>query len=140
MKITITRPVDVDVKYLFASMHVRYWEDATVNDIRETDEAPTIPLRNGDMWDIMIDIEQGRIMNWPVGNTASTYYKVCDEGTYTLTSYDMEGVVIRKSGYVPSMLCPKEDGYGDYVIMDIDENGYIDGWKFDHTYFTTVDD
>ena len=140
MKITITRPVDVDVKYLFASMNVRYWEDATVNGIEETNENPTIPLRNGGTWDIMIDIEQGRIMNWPVGVTASTHYKVCDEGTYTLTSYDMEGVVIRKEGYVPSMLCPKENGYGDYVIMDIDENGYIDKWNFDHRYFTSVDD
>lgn len=140
MKITITRPVEVDVKYLFASMAVRYWEDAILNGIHETDEDPKIPFRNGDMWDIIIDIDEGRIVNWPIGVTASTHYKVCDAGVYTLTSHDMESVVIRKSGYVPPMLCPAEWGYGDYVFMDIDENGFIDGWKFDHEYFTSVDD
>lgn len=32
-------------------------------------------------------------------------------------------------GYVIDMMCPKENGYGDYIIMDIDENGIIQDWK-----------
>ena len=31
--------------------------------------------------------------------------------------------------YVPAFLSPKEESYGDYIIMDIDENGKIDNWK-----------
>jgi hypothetical protein len=26
-------------------------------------------------------------------------------------------------------MCPKENGYGDYVIMDIDKDGKILNWK-----------
>ena len=39
-------------------------------------------------------------------------------------------------GYVPDTLCPKEKGYGDYIVMDIDENGMIEDWDFDIDDFT----
>jgi hypothetical protein len=29
------------------------------------------------------------------------------------------------------MLSPKENGYGDYIIMDIDEFGFIKSWSVD---------
>ena len=31
-------------------------------------------------------------------------------------------------GYAPEFMCPKDRGYGDYIIMDIDENDYIQDW------------
>ena len=31
--------------------------------------------------------------------------------------------------YVPKMLSPKEEGWGDYIIMDIDPDGQIRDWK-----------
>jgi hypothetical protein len=34
-------------------------------------------------------------------------------------------------GYVPSMMCPKDNGHGDYVIMDIGADGTIDKWRVD---------
>jgi hypothetical protein len=34
-------------------------------------------------------------------------------------------------GYVPDTLCPKESGDGDYIIMDINEDGQIHNWEFD---------
>jgi hypothetical protein len=30
--------------------------------------------------------------------------------------------------YVPKMLSPKEEGWGDYIIMDIDTDGQIQDW------------
>jgi hypothetical protein len=32
-------------------------------------------------------------------------------------------------------MCPKENGYGDYVIMDIDREGKIANWKADLSDF-----
>ena len=26
-------------------------------------------------------------------------------------------------------MCPADEGYGDYIIMNIDENGFIKGWS-----------
>lgn len=28
-------------------------------------------------------------------------------------------------------MCPADEGYGDYIIMNIDEDGIIQGWRKD---------
>ena len=38
-------------------------------------------------------------------------------------------------GYVPSMMCPEGDGYGDYVIMKVAEDGTIANWRVDLSEF-----
>lgn len=123
-----------DVRYLEAVMDVRYWEDATVNGVEETNEDPKIPLRQFNTWKIVIDLETGTILDWPKGVTASVFYKVCDSGMYSLMTEDGE-IVFVKRDYVPSMLCPNIDGYGDYVGLDIDENGKIDDFYVNLAYF-----
>lgn len=70
----------------------------------------------------------GQIVNWPTGVTASIHYKVCDDGIYTLLGETMD-VVKAIEGYVPGIMCPEENGYGDYVIMSIAADGLIQGWK-----------
>jgi len=37
-------------------------------------------------------------------------------------------------------MCPKDSGYGDYIIMDIDKNGFIQNWSADFTEFQEEDD
>lgn len=123
----------VDAAYLHADMGVRYWEDARVNGVEEGDD-PTIPFAEGDSWRITIELETGRIVNWPYGVTASTYYKVCDAGVYHLLDAQLAEVA-KKDGYVPAMLSPGGEGFGNYVIMDIDGDGRIDGWHADLSYF-----
>jgi hypothetical protein len=121
--------VEKQVKYLKAEIGVRYWEDADVNGT-EDEDGSLIPCRVGDSWCPLIDLETGTICDWPEGTTASTHYKVCDAGVYHLL--DAEKNVVRSiNGYVPKIMCPKESGYGDYVIMDIDAAGKIGQWKVD---------
>ena len=129
MKFEKKEIVEYDVDKIRCMMGVRYWEGAYVNGEEDTD-GDKIPLRKGDTWDITIDLESGTIENWPKNVTASVDYKVCDAGVYRLVSTD-GNVVVERDGYVPSFLCPTKSGYGDYVIMDIDENGYIDNWGVD---------
>lgn len=43
-------------------------------------------------------------------------------------------MVIDGDGYVPDFLCPKSEGYGDYIIMDIDSNGFIKNWDMNKVY------
>lgn len=124
MKITVQR--EIEVTHLVASMGVRYWEDATVNGVKDT-AGELIPLRVGDRWDLVINLETGKITGWPQGTTASVHYKVCDNGSYQLHP----GGDVHAQCYVPYCLSPKENGHGDYVIMDIDENGVIQDWEPD---------
>jgi len=136
---TVTTTQQTPVKLLFAEMQVRYWEDAKVNGEEEDNDAPKIPLRDGEMWSINIDLATGVIAGWPDGVTAETHYKVCDAGVYHAVSEDGSRVA-SKDGYVPSMLSPGGSGYGDYVIMKIDGSGKIENWSADLSYFETDED
>ena len=132
----------VNVKFLHARCGVRYWEDATVNGVRDTDGS-RIPCREGTSadndhlgggtWRLLIELDTGRIIDWPQGTTARVHYKVCDDGTYELLDAE-RNVVKRIDGYVPSM-CPDDNGYGDYVIMTIGVDGIIANWRADLTSF-----
>lgn len=129
MIVTIKVEKEVDVKTLSVKAGVRYWEDATVDGVEDT-EGTLIPCRDGRYWCPEIDINNGEILNWKRGVKADVHYKVCDDGTYNLK--DSDGVIVSEiDGYVPSTMCPKGKGYGDYIKMDIDENGMIANWIFD---------
>lgn len=62
------------------------------------------------------------------GFNADVHYKVCDDFQCDILDKDMD-VIESYDGYVPKVMCPKDNGYGDYIIMDIDENGFIQGWN-----------
>lgn len=121
------------IEKLQAEIRVRYWEDASVNGA-EDEDGNLIPCRDGDTWNPIIDFESGKILNWEDGKTAEIHYKVCDEGVYRLV--DEKGNVVKeKEGYVPSIMYPEGDGFGDYVIMKVNCDGTICNWKKDLTCF-----
>ena len=133
MKVKQTIQVERDVQYLKANLGVRYWEDATVNGKEEEgNNTPTIPctevIDNELRWVLLIDVESGIIQNWTQGVTASVHYKVCDDGMYALLTAEHE-VISEVGKYVHDILAINDDGCGDYVIMNIDENGKIEDWQ-----------
>lgn len=138
MKLTIKKEVEVDVKTLHVRAGVRYWEDATVNGV-EDEQGDLIPCRDGEDWKPIINIETGQITNWEEGKIADIHYKICDDGDYYLKD-DKDEEIIHQEGYVPKLLCPEENGYGDYIIMKVDENGFIKNWKFDVSDFIEDED
>ena len=113
--------------YLEVQAGVRYWEDATVNGTEDAD-GTLIPLRNGDKWCPVIELQTGRVLNWPANVTADIHYKVCDDGDYSLLADDRR-VIASIDGYVPEILSPKSPGYGDYVIMNVGPDGVIAGFR-----------
>jgi len=127
MKVHIKTTKEVEIKTLVIHANVRYWEDATING--ESDEdGNIIPCKDGNLWKPIIDIDSGIIQNWDKGNKASIHFKVCDEGSYYLQDEEGNIILSIEANYVPRIACPKENGYGDYIIMDIDENGQIARW------------
>lgn len=133
MKIKLKIEKEFEAKYLLAEVGVRYWEDAIVNG-EEDEKGTLIPCRDGKYWMPLIDIDKGVVTNWVKGYTASIHYKCCDDGLYTLYDDYKRDITFIK-GYVPKIMCPKRNGYGDYVIMDIDCNGKIENWKADLSDF-----
>jgi len=128
MKTTIKVEKEVEIKILEVKAGVRYWEDAEVSGV-DGDKGYLIPCRKDDYWYPVIDFDNGIILNWTKGLTAKVHYKVVDNGSYYLKDENGEVVLKIEDNYVPSCLCPKEEGYGDYIIMDIDENGVIADWE-----------
>lgn len=129
MKATIKVEKEVELETLHVEAGVRYWQDTEVNGEPDTEDGDNIPCKEGELWKPVIELNTGRIKNWEIGKTADVHYKVCDDGSYCIK--DQEGNVVLKieRDYVPKMLCPEESGYGDYIIMHIDENGMIRGWR-----------
>ena len=115
--------------FLGVAAKPRYWEDATVNGVTDTEDGQLIPFKDGDVWKLHIALSDGRVLGWPVGTTAEVHYKVCDDGQYWLE--DADGNCAKWTGdYVPDdLLAIEESGYGDYIIMKISAEGMIEGWK-----------
>lgn len=117
-------PTEINV---YAS--VRYFEDGKVNGEVDDNENPKMPCVSFDCWEPRINIATGQILNWEKGVTAKIYYKVCDECRISIVAG--ENIVYDEEDYVPDFLCPDEEGYGDYIIMSIDADGYINNWNHD---------
>lgn len=139
MKIEVIQRKEVDVKYLQVEAGVRYFEDASVNGEPDSEESPRMPFADGQSWRPLIDVDTGKIVDWPEGVTADVHYKVCDAGVYVLLDAD-RSEVHRSEGYVPGIMSPGGTGYGDYIIMSIDGAGQIAKWRADLSDFELEDD
>lgn len=127
MKKMIIAQKEVELKTLHVAALVRYWEDGEVSGVEDT-EGELIPCREGELWKPIIDLDTGVILNWEKGKSAKVHYKVCDCGSYYIKDANDETILSMEQEYVPAMLCPIEPGYGDYIIMEINEEGKIKGW------------
>jgi hypothetical protein len=111
-------------KILKCKLGVRYWENSTIDGIEDVN-GDLIPGRMGDYWCPEINVQIGQIINWEMGKVADIHYKVCDDGEYELLD-DRGYVIVSNDSYVPDCLSPKAEGYGDYVIMNVNEEGLIE--------------
>jgi hypothetical protein len=132
---------------IIADIEVRYWNDSEVNGKEDIDfcktkgegypimpcatqvkAKPTSCIYSDHWrWRPIINIEKGQVLNWQQGIIANVFYKVCDGFACSFTDYSSASI-LDYEGYVPNFMCPKDEPDGDYIIMDIDENGYIKGW------------
>lgn len=154
MKVIVNRPVEIDVKHLFVRARVRYPEDSTLRNLPEYDwieddaNQPKMPCMSylqersrgsSWYWCPVIELETGKIINWKQGVCASISYKVVDEFDCYITDSD-DKIVARYNGYVPSFMAIDDEGYGDYVYLTINEDGYIEHWSFDEYEFKKLDE
>lgn len=146
MKIKLLVKKEVDVKYLHCDIDARHLDNGIVNCRKDNEDEPKMPFLfkdsyNNWRWRPVIDIDEGRIVNWPKGTTAEVFYKSVDDNIiYLLDEYknpiswfdnDEKEIFEYYEGYVPEVLDCVGEGYGDYVQMKIDENGYIENFDKD---------
>ncbi len=143
MKIEILTEKEINVKFMKCEIEV-FPEDATVNGECDDEDKCLMPFlvkqgKHSFLWKPVIDIDEGKIVDWPNGTTAETNYKsvdcnrICfyDENEELISWFDKreQEEVKEYEGYVPEILDCVGDGYGDYVQMKIDKNGYIENFN-----------
>jgi len=115
--------------YIEVSAEVRYWEDASINEVEDYD-GNLIPHRKEKLWCPVIRLADGLVLDWPEGTTADVHFKVCDQGEYWLLDEKRNRVAKWNGFYVPDdFLCHGDNGYGDYIILKIGADGIIEKWE-----------
>lgn len=114
----LSKKVDLTIKYVHVILPVRYGEEQIPYDF---------PLRVGDIWEAVIDVDSGKIVGWPEhSEEGNLFLKVVDEGIYMLKDSEM-ALLAKRQSYVPHDLIPGE--YGDYVELKISNDGTIKNWR-----------
>ena len=144
---------DIDVRYYvdcsFSKDNGETWEK-DFDDDEETDEyvksqiplmkevtftkrswsgKETIETRKD--WCPVIDVNEGRMLDWPEGFILNTHFKVCDQGVYVYSNADESKQIVSSDCdeyYVPGWLDDCNDGYGDYLLITINGDGTIKDW------------
>lgn len=128
MELQVKRTVTIEPAFIEVDAGVRYWEDAILNGVEDTEGA--IPLRDGARWKPVIDLATGAVMGWPEGTEANVHYKVCDDGEYWLLDGERKRVAKWAGFYVPdAVLAQGGGGLGDYIILTVGVDGKIIDWK-----------
>lgn len=94
----------------------------------EEDTNAKMPCLKGSFWCPEINPDTGVITNWQMGVEARLHYKVCDGFSAEVL---VDGNVVAKveDEYVPDCMCPADEGYGDYIDMNVRSDGSIEGWS-----------
>lgn len=117
MKTIVKRKQTIEISAIRIHVPVRYEEEDIPNDF---------PMRNGDIWQAEVEIDTGKIKDWPQGKAGSLYMKVVDEGDYTLLGPHGNVVAMLEGDYVPHGVVPGE--WGDYINLEINEDGIVTNW------------
>ena len=129
-------------KYVRFTKEIDYWldmvdlngktydqmdDDEAWNDLRK--DFPSL-VNDEDEIELLINIENGHIENWPDGKTGNfRTVKIVDTGHYELLDAAQRKLRVL-DGYVPEFLSIECEGYGDYLEFVVDTKGYIRNWKF----------
>lgn len=128
MKVEIKTIKTYDVKYIAFNIPIYYGD---LNWSEKDNEFCNKYYSDANGLSIKIDIETGIVTDWAyqeLNDVFSIYAKVRDEGTYKLYD-DQHNEIVSYQGYVPDILSCVDEGYGDYLSMNISPDGRIDKWN-----------
>lgn len=116
MKVTVIKKEEVEIKSVLININPRHLDE----------EEKEVPMLVGDNWEVIVDVNTGKISNWPKGEERDYYWKICDAGSYYLLDHNDKSVLSIINNYVPNNLLPGE--YGDYLELKINGEGVITNW------------
>jgi hypothetical protein len=130
MNVTINRPVNYEVKTIEVKVFIRNTELYSKLQCMNPYEGYWCPI---------IDVDEGIITNWDINESVYVFLKVCDEFECTVKDAS-DAIVASYNGYVLNFMAITDEGYGDYIYLDVNEDGYIENWSFDEYDFKKLDE
>ena len=116
MKVTVIEKSQVEIKSVLIDINPRHLDE----------EEKPVPMLIGDNWEVIVDLESGKIRDWPQGEEREYYWKICDAGSYHLLDESDKATLSINNNYVPNNLLPGE--WGDYLDLKINSEGVITNW------------
>lgn len=157
MEIELTIKKKCDINYIKCDIGIDdCWQSGEVNgESEENHSEPTIPFTFTNelgewRWQPIINVDEGKILNWPKGITAKAYYRVFDNMSLMFLNCNMQPyswydsyqrkMVNKYSGYVPDILCYNCHTYSEYVSLEIKDDGTIVDFDKTKLYDILTDD
>lgn len=141
MDIKVTIPQKINVLQLHCYIGARYWEDTSFNGIPDDEDGTTARKMLGDRFEkyggyeflhLTIDLDNGKILDWPEGLKAVFNYKSCDINRFVLMGRYKSGDRVEigtPEGDTEYVIGPDfMNDYGDYFCPTINEQGKIEGY------------
>ena len=75
---------------------------------------------------LTLDLKTGKILDWNYGDFVCDY-KMVDGGLYRINTSSYYYEIVGE--YVPEALAVGDDGWGDYILLDITEDGSVVGFN-----------
>ena len=117
------------IRYVKAVIEPISFETSYVNGKKDSNKNTKMPgiyeNEDGKKLSIEIDLETGKVINWPNGTYAQMSYKVGDYGEYTMYDKDWKRLCVYE-GYVPELFQLEEkEKNGDWFSIKIGKDGKI---------------
>lgn len=135
MQLTINRSQIVDIKYIRAEGAFYHLDDCDVDDPNKNVDWYNLPFvkevnkeTGSGSIDMTINIDTGKILIDNSDYTFNIYYKTVDNLEYTCYNKDWN-IVGKFRDYTPLLFSQYENGFGDYMGLNVGYNGRIEGWN-----------
>lgn len=117
------------IRYVKAVIEPISFETSYINGKKDSNKNTKMPgiyeNEDGKKLSIEIDLETGKVINWPNGTYAQMSYKVGDYGEYTMYDKDWKRLCVYE-GYVPELFQLEEkEKNGDWFSIKIGKDGKI---------------
>lgn len=117
MNIKIPTVKEENATHIYMVLPINYGEEEIPNDF---------PFRIGDTWKATVEIDTGKIRDWPAGKIADIHLTVKDGGSYHLINAKGENIAAIEGDYVPHGIVP--GSYGDTVELKVAADGTVVNW------------
>lgn len=117
MELDVLVEQTINIAAIKVVVPINYGEEDIPNDF---------PLRHGDIWIATIDIEPGKIRDWPAGVGEQKMFMKVDGGSYYLIGQDCRHLLAIEGNYVP---CCIPGDSGDYIDFKISADGSVENWR-----------